>query len=294
MQHIENHLRPWSTVLPNTKELPNVITVVVKHGGTRPAWCVKGNKQETMLLAWPKESLMRASILVTGEEEGKLDPVSVMPFLEGRSNELRVEKTHAWKNGVEGEVACAMGDSEELLWFYDPLFFRDIKTDLTEGVTQTFFIAGLCLGIRPALLDELTITSGPHYEAHLATWLQENPDKKRIDAPALKVPLKGQRILAPTQVASEYQARAIISTVETLDFGPEQSPTKIYRCGVTFGQEKFLNVMMYISEKVCLKDYTPQVGDEVDMLFWMQGRVVDIDEEAILGQSAEEASAPVQ
>lgn len=292
MQHIENHLRPWSTLLQDTKELPAVMTVIVKHGGTRPVWCTKGNKKETMLLAWPQSSFLRSSIIVTGKEEGKLDPVSVMPFMEGIANPLCVEKTYAWKNGIDGEVACAMGETGQLLWFYDPLFFRDVKTDLTEGVTQTFYVSGLCLGIRPALLDELTITQGPDYEQYLAAWLQENPDKKRIDAPPLKVPLKGQRILAPTEIASEYQARAIVSEVETINYGPEQAPTKVYRFGVTFGQEQFLHIMMYVSEKVCLKGYEPKAGDEVDMLFWLQGRIVDVDEET--EKTASEAKTPLQ
>ena len=277
MKHIENLGKAWATIIKNPKEIPAMMTVVAQNGGTRPVWCVKDEKIEHMLLAWPKESLFRSAIIVSGKPEEKLTPCTVIPFLEGLANELRVEKTHTWKNGIEGEVACAIGDTEDLLWFYNPLYFRDRKIDLTEGVEQTFYMSGLCFAVRPAALDELTITSGAQYEARLAAWLQENPEKTRLDAPSLKVNLRGERILAPTEIAGEYQARAIVQRPEFFNFGPEKGEVKIHRFIVTFGQKKFLNLMMYASEFACLKGYEPKEGDEVDLLFCLQGRVVDVD-----------------
>ena len=287
MKHVENMAKPWATIIKNPKEIPAVMAVTAQHGGTRPTWCMNDGKTEHMLLAWPKESLFRSAIIVTGKPEEKLTPCTVIPFIEGIPNELRVEKTHTWKNGIEGEVGCVIGETDDVLWFYDPLYFRDKKIDLTEGVDQTFYMAGLCFAIRPALIDELTITSGPQYEARLAMWLQENPGKTRLDAPALKVDLRGQRILAPTEVAGEYQARATVQKPEVLNFGPEKGEVKIHRFIVTFGKEKFLNLMMYASEFACQKGYEPKEGDEVDMLFWLQGRIVDVDD-------SEESSAQPQ
>ncbi len=279
MQHLENLVRYWSTLIKDTKDLPNVLTVTAKHGGTRPAWIDKDEKMEKMLLAWPEKSALRSATIVSGKVDKELVPCTVMPFMEGIPNELRVEKTYTWKNKIEGQVGCAIGESEYILWFYDPLYFRDKKVDLTEGVEQTFYMAGLCLGVRPALLDELTITNGPEYEARLALWLEQNPGKTRFEAPALKVSLRGQRILGPTEIAGEYQARAIIQQVESFYFGPETAEVKIYRFVVTFGQEKLLKLMMYASERACLNNYEPKVGDEVDLLFWMQGRIVDSEPE---------------
>ena len=60
------------------------------------------------------------------------------------------------------------------MWFYDPLYGRD-RDDLTAGVTHTFLLAGLAYGLRRALLDEITITRGPQFEAHAAAWLAANP-----------------------------------------------------------------------------------------------------------------------
>lgn len=281
MKHIETLGRPWGTIIKDTKEFPAVMGVTAKNGGTRPVWCVNNGKIEHMLLAWPQDSLLRSAIIVSGKPGEKLTPCTLIPFLEGIPNELRIEKTHTWKNGIEGEVGCAIGATEDVLWFYDPLYFRDIKTDLTEGIDQTFYMSGLCLALRPALLDELVITEGPQYEARLAQWLQENPDKTRLDVPPFKISLKGQRMLAPTAVTGEYQARATVQKPEFFNFGPDKGEVKIHRFIVTFGQEKFLHLMMYASEFVCHKGYEPKEGDEVDLIFWMQGRVVDVDPEDV-------------
>lgn len=276
MKHEELLVKPWSVFLNNLKEIPYVMKVVVDEGGTRPAWNAKDGKSENFVMAWPKEPLLRAGIIVGGEVDGKLEPKAIFPFMEGFPNTMKVETTHAWANGVEGEVGCLAGESDQILWFYNPLFFRDKVIDLTEGIEQTFYLSGLCLGLRRALLDEITITSGPYYEAHAEKWLQENPDKTRLDVPALKIDIHGKRLLAPTDIASEYQARVTVEKVEEFIFGPEKGGEKIYRFVATFGDKENVRILMFVPAKACAKGYVPKAGDEVDMIFWMQGRVVDI------------------
>lgn len=276
MKHEELLVKPWSVLLNNLKEIPYVMKVVVDEGGTRPAWNSKDGKSENFVMAWPKEPLLRAGIIVGGEVDGKLEPKAIFPFMEGFPNTMKVETTHAWANGVEGEVGCLAGESDQILWFYNPLFFRDKVIDLTEGIEQTFYLSGLCLGLRRALLDEITITSGPYYEAHAEKWLQENPDKTRLDVPALKIDIHGKRLLAPTDIASEYQARVTVEKVEEFIFGPEKGGEKIYRFVATFGDKENVRILMFVPAKACAKGYVPKAGDEVDMIFWMQGRVVDI------------------
>lgn len=276
MKHEELLVKPWSCLVKNMKEMPYVMKVVVDNGGTRPAWHAKDGDKENFVMAWPKETLLRAGIIVGGEVEGKLEPKAIFPFMEGFPNKLRIEKTHPWANGLEGEVGCVAGESDQILWFYDPLYFRDYKIDLTEGIEQTFYLSGLCLGLRRALLDEITVTSGPYYEAHAKKWLEENPGKTRLDVPALKIDIHGKRLLSPTDTASEYQARAVVEEVEEFEF-PPKSGEKIYRFVTTFGEKEHMRVLMFVPEKVCQKGYVPQAGHEVDMIFWLQGRVVDIE-----------------
>jgi hypothetical protein len=237
-------------------------------------------------MAWPGESLLRTSVVVAGKPEGQLPAVAVAPFMEGFPNELMFHEAYAWKDGHAGEI-LAQPDGFHPLWFYDPLFFRDVA-GMEDGKIATFYLSGLCYGIRRALLDELTITEGPRYEQHALEWMKKNPTKTRLDVPPLKIPLKGRTIIDLFQHCSEYQCRAVIFDVDSFMFGPEQAQMKIYRFGIGFGNpEKPTYAIIYASERVCGK-YVPVENDEVDIVFWMQGRVADAEDQQPAPQSAEQ------
>lgn len=280
-QHLEQLGDKWFPLLADPSMIPGVIATTLSQGGTRPVWNVEDADTQTMLMAWPERSLLRSGVVVKGPRDGRLDPLAVVPLLEGFPNSMAVVDSHPWQGGEQGEVLAQPQDEAEPLWFYDPLFFRDARVDLTPGVTQTFYLAGLCYGIRRALLDEMTVTQGPAYEAHAAQWLEAHPDKKRLDVPPLKVSLNGLRVLGPLERCSEYQGRVRIYDVDSFLFGPEGAQEKVYRFGATFGTtETPLHLILYAPERICLKGYEPQEGHEVDVVFWMQGRVVDAGDEA--------------
>ena len=134
-----------------------IATTVMHDGGTRPSWQWKRDGKDHILLAWPQDQPVRAAVLVAGEEGEKLAPVTATPLLEGLPNDLTVDNVHPWQTGVEANVAVTMLEGKNPMWFYDPLYGRD-KDDLTPGVMHTFLLAGLALGLRKALLDEITIT----------------------------------------------------------------------------------------------------------------------------------------
>ncbi len=280
--HIEAMGDKWSVLLGGvqtqeqlTSIMGGVIGTTLEYGGSRPAWSKTDDGQERMLFAWPKESLLRTSVVMAGTPEGQLSPVAVAPFMEGFANDLMVKATYPWKGGHEGEV-LAQPNGFLPMWFYDPLFFRDAG-ELAEGKIVRFYLSGLCFGLRRALLDELTITEGPAYEKHVVEWMQANPKKTRLDVPPLKIDLKGKTLLNLGTHYCEYQCRAVIFDVDSFMFGPEQSQQKIYRFGIGFGDpEHTVYAILYAPEHICGK-YVPSEGDEVDLYFWMQGRIADAE-----------------
>ena len=281
-RHLEQLGDKWFPLLADPNMIPGVIGTTINLGGTRPVWNVERGDTQTMLMAWPEQSLLRSGVVVSGPRDGKLEPSVVVPLLEGFPNVMTVVESYPWKGGLQGEVLAQPQDNVDPLWFYDPLFFRDAEVDLTPGVTQTFYLAGLCYGIRRALLDDLTITDGPNYEAWAAKWLKENPGKTRLDVPPLKISLHGLRVLGPIERStSEYQGRVRIYDVDSFLFGPEGAQEKVYRFGATFGTtETPIHLILYAPERICIKGYVPEEGHEVDVMFWMQGRVVDAGDEA--------------
>ena len=287
MQHIESMGDKWFALGVDSKEVLGVIATTLELGGTRPAWGMKDENVERMLMAWPSDSLLRSSELMAGKPEGKLSAVAVAPLMEGFSNTLTVIDTYPWKGDHAGEILAGTDDFPPF-WFYAPLFFRDGTGDVKDKSFE-FLLSGLCFGIRRALVDELTVTQGPAYEKHALEWMKQYPDKTRLDVPALKIPLRGKTLIDITDHCCEYQCRASIFDVDSFMFGPEKSQMKIYRFGVGFGNpEKPVYAIIYAPERICYKGYEPKEGDDVDMIFWMQGRVADTE-----GQVAQETAEKV-
>ena len=175
MQHIESMGDKWFALGVDAKQVLGVVTTTLELGGSRPAWGMKDETIERMLMAWPSDSLLRTSVLMAGKPEGRLTAVAVSPLMEGFANTLTIKDTHPWKDGHAGEILAAPEDFPPL-WFYDPLFFRDAGEG-AEGKSCEFLLSGLCFGIRRALLDELTVTEGPAYEKYALEWMKNNPEE---------------------------------------------------------------------------------------------------------------------
>lgn len=253
--------------------VPQVVGTVIAQGGTRPPWRWQHGGNEYVLMAWPHDQPVRAAVLMSGPEGGDLKPVTAVPLLEGLPNDLQVEAVRPRMEGLGGDVAVSMLEGKNPMWFFDPLFDRD-KNDLTPGVTHTFWLAALALGIRKALLDELTIAQGPAWEAHVEEWLRENPDKKRQDAPPLKVDIKGRHFIMPGRFFGEYQVRAIVEQVQ--DCRLEKMPVKLLYLSFPFEDRPQMRLALYASRHV-LGQWEPVPGEEVDAYVWLQGRIIDLE-----------------
>ena len=274
--HTESLGDAWAVLTgKNPAAIMGQIAATVMHeGGTRPAWQWKRGGKDHILLAWPQDQPVRASVLVAGDEGEKLAPVTATPLLEGLPNDLMVDQVHPWQTGVEANVAVTMVEGKSPMWFYDPLYGRD-KDDLTPGVTHTFVLAGLAYGLRKAMLDEITITQGKRYEAYAEIWLADNPGKTRLDVPPLKVDVSKRHMIMPGRNFCEYQMRAIIEEVR--DCQLEQMPVKLVYLSFPFDERQPMRLPVYAS-KMVLGDYEPEVGHEVDAYVWLQGRIIDIEE----------------
>ena len=254
--------------------MDQVVSTVLHEGGTRPSWQWKRGSTDHILMAWPQDQPLRAAVLVMGEEGEKLTPVTAVPLLDGLPNDLMVEGVHLWENGMGANVAVSMIEGKNPMWFFDPLYGRD-RTDLTPGVTHTFLVAGLAFAIRKALLDQMTITQGPQYEAYAEQWLEANPGKSRLDVPPLQVDVSDRHMIMPGRNFCEYQMRAVIEEVQ--DCQLDKMPVKALFVTFPFENREPLRLVIYAS-KMVLGDLEPEVGQAIDAYIWLQGRIIDIDE----------------
>lgn len=284
--HFEGLGDQWGVLVGDPAALmPQIVATVLHAGGMRPSWQRRDGKDEYVLMAWPEKEPARAAVLMHGRSGEKLKPATAVPLLEGLPNDLTVDSVHVWERGMEAHVAVMMLEGRNPMWFYDPLYFRD-REDLTPGVTHTFLISGLAYGVRRALLDEMTITRGPHFEAYAATWREEHPDADTLDMPPLKVKLAGKHMIMPGRNFCEYQMRATVLSVESTRLDKED----IYIIRLQFGFEDRppLDVAVYAPRRVCVKGYEPKAGDEIDAYVWLQGRIADY---VVPGTSVGEESA---
>jgi hypothetical protein len=207
-----------------------------------------------------------------GEEGGKLAPATAAPLLQGAPNDMTIEDLHPWSNGLEADVAACRNEGAHALWFYTPLYFRDRDALMTPGVRHTFMLAGLAYGVRRALLDDMTIADGPRFALWAEKWLEDHPDKTRLDVPPLKIPLRGACLLLPSPQYTVYQLRAPILALEESRLGEE----KVYILRLAFGLNtpEPLDLPLYVPARVC-KRYVPKEGDEIDAIMWLQGRLLD-------------------
>lgn len=270
--HLEGLGDQWVALVGNPAALmPQIVGTVLQAGGMRPSWRCQLAKEEYVLMAWPQEGTVRAAVLMHGQTDAPLKPLSAMPLLEGLPNDAMVDQVYPWEKNMGANVGLLMEEGRNPLWVYTPLYFRD-REDLTPGVTHTFLIAGLAYGMRRALLDELTVTQGPQFEAYAEAWKEKNPDANPLDIPPLKIPLQGRRVIMPGRHFCEYQMRTTIDSVETTRLDKDE----IYQLRVLFPFEKRppLSLVLYAPKRVCGK-YEPQQGDEIDAYVWLQGRIAD-------------------
>lgn len=274
--HFEGLGTPWAVLLgaDPSKLMPQVVATVLKDGGTRPAWRWTEKDTDYVLMAWPKEQPVRAAVLVSGPVGDKLRPVDAFPLLQGLPNDLTVDQVHPWQNGRGANVGARVTEGNNPMWFYDPLYVRD-RADLTPGVEQTFLVAGLAFSVRKALLDDITITQGPYYEAHAQKWLEEHPGSGRLDVPPLKINMTGRHLIFPGRTFGEYQMRAKVERVD--DHHLERMPVKVLYLSFPFEEHAPLLLPVYTPRTV-VGDYEPKVGDEIDAYVWLQGRVVDMED----------------
>lgn len=261
--------------------MPQILATVLKEGGTRPSWQWRHNGKEFIMMAWPQEMPLRAGVLMAGPEGGKLAPQTVVPILEGFPNDLQVEEVHPRHEGLGADVAVTVLEGQDPMWFFDPFYDRD-KTDLTSGVTHTFWLGAVALGIRKSLLDEITITRGAPYEEYAAEWLRQNEGASRTDVPPLKVDVSGKAIILPGRFFGEYQIKATVEKVEDLLL--DKMPVKALYLAFPFDDRPPLRLPLYVSQCV-LRDFIPEVGQEIEAHAWFQGRIIDLEQPVATGTS---------
>jgi len=188
------------------------------------------------------------------------------PFCsEGIDNGLVVDSIDRWDNGAEGLVTAHAPDGG-ILSFFDPLFFLD-ESQLKVGEERLFTLAALAYTLRKSEQTSIVIDEGPLLEIEREQQLRDNPGSEPPSS--VTVSLSGMAALMPH---SEYpdDADARFTIEEVSEFRVAERPF-IRLTGIVMRLDgRDVRLTVYVSKET-LEGYTPQVGDDVEAILWVQG-----------------------
>ena len=119
-----------------------------------------------------------------------------------------------------------------------------------------------------ALLDEFAITSGEEFEEHAKTGWNRTPANAAWTCLRSSLLSRTSTSSCPGAGIGEYQLRAKIDRIE--DYTLETMPIKALYLVFPFNDRPDMNLVLFVSKAV-LKDYEPEVGQEIEAYAWFQG-----------------------
>ena len=111
--------------------MSQIIGTVLHAGATRSVWQWQREGRDYVLMAWPQDQPARAAVLMAGEVEQKLSPVTAVPLLDGVPNDLTVEEVRPWAQGNLANVAVSVMEGENPLYLFPTEDFEFSNGDNT-------------------------------------------------------------------------------------------------------------------------------------------------------------------
>jgi hypothetical protein len=272
--HFEGLGNAWSALLGKDETINTVLPTIIAEGDPVSVCRASSNESQmdVLLLLYPVENSVSAgALLVTTPGNKSWELCSAYPILEGKPVSLTLNKTHTWRNGVEGVVAAHMTDGGAPVSFFAPFYLRDFAGSPPE-TDKVVHLAALAFRLRKVEPNEFTVHQGAFYEGCLQAFLEENPEKTQVDFTPPIVSFRGAKILLPSDYSTEWKFRCPVLAVEEVSF----MNIKVYKLAVDFVgvDDDVMSGYLYASEKI-LDGYVPEVGHDVEGGLWMTGMIAD-------------------
>lgn len=217
---------------------------------------------DNIALLMPKGREAAPGCVLRVSEDGKLFMESVFPVLKGLPNEMKCLYGHVWKSsgGAEADLFFEH-ESGALISLYDPYFALDREAFLkNEPVTME--VAAWAYTVRKAEKDCQILNPE---SALYKQWRKEHPEAGE----EIRAYFKGIRSMLSREYASEFSFRVPVEGVEKLMC----ANWPMYRIATRFvGEGEGLRGYLYIAERL-LGDYIPQVGDDLEGVYWLTGYI---------------------
>lgn len=277
-RHFEGLGDVWSAFFPGgSREYVELLQGLFEKSSAQGPVMHRKDGSSVILLSSPVSGGIGIhSHIVMTKGSGKADFVGGYPSLEGLPVPSVIEQAHIWTNGISGVVAARSTVTGAPFSFFLAGFFQHVP-QLQFGTRTDFHLAGLALALRRAEDVDVDLKKGAaSYDAALKAFLFAHPEKKAADFHPQLISTHGMGMLFPTEIVGMWTFQVPVLGTEKVEF----MGRNFLRILTLFSGrgEHSVRGYLYAAEHV-LKDYVPQVGDDVVGTLWLQGGMESYPEE---------------
>lgn len=192
--------------------------------------------------------------------------------LDGVVQTVTVDRLSPWEYGIEGWVHAKAADTASIS-FFDTMYFAG-SNQLAAGQKIDVSFAGLAYWLRPIQMRSFEVKEGPMWEMEKERRLKEGKSEKEACQP-VEIHMTGASIFLPRggdENPDDAQFQGVIDALDSF----EHDGQKVYRMEMVVmrpDDEEF-RIAVFASEHV-LDGYVPQLGEDVEGILWLQGRVIN-------------------
>ena len=269
-RHFEGLGDVWSAFFPGgSREYVGMLQGLFEKSVSRGPVMHRKDGSSVLLLESPSTGgISIHSHIIMEQGKGKADFVGGYPAFEGLPLDALIEQAHIWSNGISGVVAVRDIRMQMLLSFFLAGFFQHVP-QLQFGTRAVFQMAALAFSLRRAEPSEVELKPGTTaHDAVLKAFLRAYPHKKAGDFHPEEFSFHGKGAMLPTEVVGVWVFQGPVLAVEQVEF----MGRRFLRLLTFFAGsgERSVRGFLYVAEHV-LKDYAPQVGDDICGTVWLQG-----------------------
>jgi hypothetical protein len=272
------HGNHWETLCDVHEYTQEQLAIDAEEGTLIGSWpCVDavGGTDRTESVACLRhggDRLTRQVLLVSDTPANCHDLYSAYPVaLDGIVHRLTIERVEPWQYGIEAWVRARVTSEQIPLTFFDTHYFANgarLQPDAEVDVS----LAALAYWLRPIQVRSFEIAAGPLWEIERERRREAGEPAERIDRP-VSVHRTGGAIFLPTgdeEAPDDAQIQGVIEAIDCI----EHLGQRVYRLemGVMRPGDEVFRLPVFAAERV-LDGYVPKLGDDVEGVVWVQGRV---------------------
>ena len=237
---------------------------------------VKGSTErveEVACLRYGDDRLANQVLIVSDSSDDSRFLFSGYPVaLDGIVQTVTVDRVEPWEYGIEGWIHANVTEAQISVSFFDTMYFAGTE-QVHPGDQLDVSLAGLAYWLRPIQMRSFEIKEGPMWQLERERRLKDGESEKEASRP-VEIHMTGASIFLPKggdENPDDAQFQGVIDALDSF----EHDGQRIYRMEMVVMRpdDDEFRIAVFASEYV-LDGYVPRLGEDVEGILWLQGRVI--------------------